>query len=224
MPVVRGTLNRQDFPAGRQGESLVIDPNTPHGIAWRQRATQAYADGVVLDRAYFAADKTFSGVTGTSLAGVTDNWLAVLTGWNVREASDWEETSSGTTGEFKYTGSFPASGIRKFLVTYNFTVYAAFSRLFVKVLGRVTKDTGSGHAVVAGSFGDTSWYGYLAYLGYHYVSHLSWSCLVSMQSDDVISFQLGTYGSGAATYNLSGMNTQQGNGVAITIVPADIVT
>ena len=220
MPVVRGTLNRQDFPAGRQGESLVIDPNTPHGIAWRQRATQAYADGVVLERAYMCADKTFSGVSYTSLTAATENWGTVLTGWNLREVENWEESS----GEFQYTGAFPTSGTRKFLLSYDYTIYANSSRSFVKMLGRITRDTGSGHAVVPGSSASTDWYSVLAFFGYHSIFQLSHSSIVSVESDDVISFQYGTMASAGAAYNVSNIATTEGSGVVITITPADIIT
>ena len=35
MPKLRGRIDRQQFPAGHDGQVLVLDTASPHGIAWR---------------------------------------------------------------------------------------------------------------------------------------------------------------------------------------------
>jgi len=83
MPTLRGKVSRQQFPAGRDGQALVLDTASPHGIAWRSGIDRLITDitpelSGSLDCNGFDLTSVgnigFSAVTGT-LAGIQNQNL-----------------------------------------------------------------------------------------------------------------------------------------------------
>ena len=83
MPTLRGKVSRQQFPAGRDGQALVLDTASPHGIAWRSGIDRLITDitpELAGDLDCNGFDLTsvgnigFSAVTGT-LAGIQNQNL-----------------------------------------------------------------------------------------------------------------------------------------------------
>ena len=301
MPTLRGKVSRQQFPAGRDGQALVLDTASPHGIAWRSgidrlitditpelsgsldcnsfdltsvgnigfsavtgtlagiqnqnlldksavetvagawtfgaaltvatpsagthSATKAYVDTAVgatpLDRAWLHANYTKALATPAvnGLALNTDHWFTPTT-WTVRDSNNWTHSS----GEFTYGGAFPASGTRKFLVSWALSAQGWATKTVWNTKVRVTKDTGSGHVVVPGSTVSSNWYGWLALFGLYFERpEISGSCIVSIASGDKIGLDWGVYclNSFGGTFNLSGWLTQD-DGIIVTITPVDI--
>ena len=109
-----------------------------------------------------------------------------------------------------------------FCVTYDFQIYGGASVPFWKMLGRITKDDGTGHSLVPGSEASSDWYGYLSFIVYHQIHVVSSSSIVVIEPGDKISFQFGHYAS--ALFNISGLTTHLLHGISLTITPADVVT
>jgi hypothetical protein len=106
MPSQSRKLNRQQFPAGRDGQQLVLETNSPNGIAWRDRsssfssdidmnsnkitelgtpsastdaATKAYVDATHLGGCHMTANKSWAAgaaVLHASLNKGAETWLA----------------------------------------------------------------------------------------------------------------------------------------------------
>jgi hypothetical protein len=83
MPTLRGKVSRSQFPAGRDGQALVLDTASPHGIAWRSGIDRLITDitpELAGDLDCNGFDLTsvgnigFSAVTGT-LAGIQNQNL-----------------------------------------------------------------------------------------------------------------------------------------------------
>jgi hypothetical protein len=301
VPTLRGKVSRQQFPAGRDGQALVLDTASPHGIAWRSgidrlitditpelsgsldcnsfdltsvgnigfsavtgtlagiqnqnlldksatetvagawtfgaaltvatpsaatdAASKGYVDTAVgatpLDRAWLHANYTKALATPAvnNLALNTDHWFTPTT-WTVRDSNNWTHSS----GEFTYGGAFPASGTRKFLVSWALSAQGWATKTVWNTKVRVTKDTGSGHVVVPGSTVSSNWYGWLALFGLYFERpEISGSCIVSIDSGDKIGLDWGVYclNSFGGTFNLSGWLTQD-DGIIVTITPVDI--
>jgi hypothetical protein len=186
--------------------------------------TKTYADALVLDRAYWFGNKVVASHTLTGMARGSKQWSALQTGWTANEAANWVEVGGGSpTGEFEYSGTFPASGVRKFLVTWAFQMYGYSTVLWWNMLGRVTKDTGSGHVLVPGSEMASTPYAWYAVFGVNIDQHhVSGSCVVSIASGDKIAFQFGNFVSGAGTVNLVNLQTNlDATGLQLTITPVD---
>jgi hypothetical protein len=83
MPTLRGKVSRQQFPSGQDGQVLVLDTSSPHGIAWRSGIDRLITDITPelsgdLDCNSFDLTSVgsigFSAVTGT-LAGIQNQNL-----------------------------------------------------------------------------------------------------------------------------------------------------
>lgn len=300
MPTLRGKVSRSQFPAGRDGQALVLDTASPHGIAWRSgidrlitditpelsgdldcngfdvtsvgnldfsavtgtlagiqnqnlldksatetvagawtfgtaltvatpsagtdAANKSYVDTAVgaapLDRAWMHANYTQTSVAYNTLAVNTDHWYTPAT-WTVRDSNNWTHSS----GEFTYGGAFPAGGTRKFLVSWALSAAGFGSHSYWNTKVRVTKDTGSGHAVVPGSVVSSNWYGWFSFFGYFAERpEIAGSCIVSIDSGDTIGLDFGFHclnNSGIATFNVPSFYTYD-DGIIVTITPVDI--
>ena len=298
MPTLRGKVSRQQFPAGRDGQALVLDTASPHGIAWRSgidrlitditpelsgnldcnsfdltdvgnigfsavtgtvagienqnlldksavetvagawtfgaaltvatpsagtdAATKAYVDTAVgatpLDRAWLHANVTQASVSYTGLSLNSNHWRTP-TAWTVHDSNNW--THSG--GEFTYGGAFPASGSRKFLVSWALSAESYTNKNYTNTKVRVTKDTGSGHAVVPGSVVSSTWYGVVGIFSLIFNrADIAGSCVVSIESGDKIGLDWGLYCNHApgSTFNATWYTWD--DGIIISITPVDI--
>jgi hypothetical protein len=188
-------------------------------------ATKAYVDTAVgaapLDRAWLHANYTKVTSSYFSLAVNTDHWYTPAT-WTVRDSNNW--THSSSSGEFTYGGAFPAGGTRKFLVSWALSAESLVDRTWVNTKVRVTKDTGSGHAVVPGSVVSSNWYGIVGVYSIIFTrADIAGSCIVSIASGDKIGLDWGIHCKTAATgtFNAYGWSTYD-DGIIITITPVDI--
>jgi hypothetical protein len=177
---------------------------------------------------YWFGNKVVASHTLSGLARATKVWSALQTGWTVNEAANWVEVGGASpTGEFEYSGAFPASGVRKFLVTWAFNMYGFSNVLWWNMLGRVTKDSGSGHVIVPGSEMSSTPYAWYTVFAVHVEQHtISGSCVVSIASGDKIAFQFGNFVSvGAGTLTVSDLHTKtDSTGLQLTITPVDNMT
>jgi hypothetical protein len=244
-------IGRNQFPAGFDGDTLTLDSHSASGLKWRtgtnrlihdldpelsfdldcngnkvvelgtptagtDAVTKAYADALVLQRSYYMATKTVASTTSSMAGGGAEHWITP-TSWTARQADEWSESS----GEFSYAGAFPASGSRRFLVSYTASFQGSTNLLFWSMLARITKKPdGGSHAAVAGSSHRSSPYGWWAYFVYHQTHSLSCSSIVEIESGDVISFQYGNTVSNAGTPSIT--RATMGDGIVLTIIPADI--
>jgi len=182
-------------------DAIAMDDNKITGLgdptADQDAATKTYVD--TQHAGYICASGTWGAVAlgGTLSAGA--NWMAAstVTFSTPHINSGWTEASS----EFEYTGTYPASGAKIFLVQYSMTLSfysTGAAGGTVSLAGRITKDTGSGHALVPGSMevSEAGYYstGFGAYFHFHAISG---SCIVSMEEDDTIAFNFGTFGFGS---------------------------
>ena len=304
MPTLRGKVSRQQFPAGRDGQSLVLDTASPHGIAWRSGIDRLITDitpelagdldcngfdltsvgnigfsavtgtlaGIenqnLLDKsavetvagawtygsniamgtnkitglgnptaAQDASTKTYadtqhlgylcsSGVWssgalgGTLAAGANFMPITTITGWTLHAPNNgWTENNS----EFEYTGTYPASGTKTFLVQY--TMHLQFystgaGSTTVGLVNKITKKpSGSSYADVPGSFEISEVGNYTSGFGANFHFHsVSGSCIVSMDEGDTIAFNFGTFA--WAAYTPVGYATTAGTeGATMTITP-----
>ena len=299
MPTLRGKVSRQQFPAGRDGQALVLDTASPHGIAWRSgidrlitditpelsgsldcnsfdltsvgnigfsavtgtvagiqnqnlldksavetvagawtfgaaltvatpsaatdAASKGYVDTAVgstpLDRAWLHANYTKTTSSYLSLAVNTNHWYTPPS-WTVRDNENWSQAG----GEFSYLGAFPASGTRKFLVSWALSSEGYANANYWNTKVRITKDTGSGHVLVPGSTVSSTWYGVVGIFSLIFNrADIAGSCIVSIASGDKIGLDWGLYcqNSSVATFNVNGWNTHD-DGIIISITPADI--
>jgi len=141
--------------------------------------------------AYYCGSKTLeSGATTVATNGVT--WATKPTTWTANLSSLWAE--DGTTGDIKYTGT----STRKFYVSWGLTLdfYTSGSGYgqLTTITGKVEKTPDGGSpADVAGSIRESG--GRLQYLSafaaYFFLSHVSGSAIVSMATDDKLSFRYG---------------------------------
>lgn len=194
-------------------------------------ANKTYADGVVLPDAHFCASKALeSGATTVNVGGVT--WATKPATWTENLASGWEE-DGGNTGDFEYTGS----ATRKFLVTWSMTLdYLTAGTVYAQrtsITGKIEKTPSGGVAAdVAGSIHQAG--GMIQYAtawgSYFWLNHLSGSVIVSMATDDKLSFRYGfanSYSAVTATFTatLYGPGTAYhlgaNKGVTINIIPVD---
>jgi hypothetical protein len=116
MPTLRGKVSRQQFPAGRDGQALVLDTASPHGIAWRSGIDRLVTDlspelAGDLDCNGFdvtsVGNLDFSAVTGT-LAGIQNQNLldksaveTVAGAWTFGTALTVATPSAGTDAATK---------------------------------------------------------------------------------------------------------------------------
>ena len=177
---------------------------------------------------YYSASKALeSGATTVATGDVT--WATKPATWTEHLASDWKE--DGITGDFEYTGS----ATRKFLVTWSLTLdYLTAGTVYAQrtaITGKIEKTPSGGVAGdVAGSIQQSG--GMLQYAtagSYYFLNHLSGSVIVSMATDDKLSFRYGfansysvvttftatLYGSGDAWH------LGADKGVTLNIVPAE---
>lgn len=164
---------------------------------------------------------------------ITGNELT--TDWTTIESTNWSEGTDSATGhkngKFSYSGDIPASGSRKFLVNWGYTMYSVNTGLpFLQKLGRLVKDiTGgsgtSGNVYIPGSERISDPYSVRAIYGFFIYEHqLSGSSIVSIASNtDTISFQLGLYiaGTGANTQIQQIRTNDDATGIQMTISPVD---
>jgi len=211
------SVRRRSFRAGQQGQHLVIDPRNPDGVSWQNQAPREPRGHLSASQSITVA-KTHAGLTGNVIT-----WHAGLTGWTQDVNSNW--TASGTG--FTYDGPYPeGKASRVFRVSWQF--HFQWSNAGVQgcsMLGRMTRDTGSGAVAIPGSESMTSRYGQLLYFGiYFHSAPASASALVSVSDGDVVAFQYGSYG--AVTYAVNGLlsaPTVSPVAIGIQIDPADVV-
>ena len=192
-------------------EALIL---ASHGV-------ETYPGVEDLERSYCLASNTIS-VTTTGRSGLTYYW-AKPTGWTLHTSDEWSESS----GNFTYSGAFPASGSRVFRVTYAVGVSGWVSLTFWNFLVKVTKiPSGGAEADVAGSsVGGGAGYGGVSAFGVYFSSHsVSASTLVEIAPGDTLAFQYGSHVSTAGTYNTQFSTTNNGDGIVLSITPADIVS
>ena len=303
MPTLRGKVARQHFPSGQDGQVLVLDTASPHGIAWRSgidrlvtditpelagdldcqgyeltsvggigftagtstiagiqnqnlldksatetvagawtygseiamgtnkitgvgdptaaqdASTKAYAD--TQHAGYLCTSGVWSAgaMGGTLGAGANFVPITDITSWTAHAPNNgWTETSS----EFEYTGTYPASGTKTFLVQYAIQLQVNASgalAAYVGLIAKITKDTGSGYSDVPGSTEVSAIDAYTTGFGLHFHWHsVSGSCIVSVEAGDTIAFNYGTYGFGAYTPTAYATNTGT-EGATLTITP-----
>ena len=180
--------------------------------------------GLTLEPAYASFSKgwgTSDAVTHTGLNLSAINWFSPPTTWTRNTYKDWEEVGPGT-GTFKYTGGFPGSGSRNFLVNWSINLYY-YSASYMGLAGRIRKTpSGGSPAEVAGSSQTTSWDHYLLYLGsYFYMKSLSNSAIVSLADGDTIQFEYGGNSvSGSGTTSFVAYRTYE-SGMNVTITSVD---
>jgi hypothetical protein len=303
VPTLRGKVARQHFPSGQDGQVLVLDTASPHGIAWRSgidrlvtditpelagdldcqgyeltsvggigftagtsliagiqnqnlvdksagaftadlamgtnkitgmgtpgastdAATKGYVDTAVgaapLTRAFWYGHKTVSLYTLTGLTQNADNWETAPASWTAEESTAWTESS----GEWAYTGAFPASGSRFFRVNYHFVIDGYTTVTWWRMQGRITyKPNGGAFAVVPGSIMSGQTYSYTSVFGvFVQRHHVHGTCIVEIShANDRISFQYGNYCStiGSGTFIAGNLRTFD-SGISLTISPVDI--
>jgi hypothetical protein len=186
-------------------------------------ATKAYVDTAVgaapLDRAWLHANYTHTSSAITGLALNTDHWFTPNS-WTVRDSSNWTHVN----GEFSYDGDFPDSDSRKFLVSWALSAQGYANKVLWNTKVRVTKDTGSGHALVPGSTVSSEWWGYGVFYGVNIERPaIAGSCIVSVADGDKIGLDWGVYcqNAGGGTFDLGYWATFD-DGIIITITPVDI--
>lgn len=193
-------------------EALIL---APHGV-------ETYPGVEDLESSYFFANNSISFTDSTnSKNGLTEYW-SKPTSWTSRQADEWAE--DGTSGDFEYTGAFPSSGSRRFLVSYSFNVGGYTTRERWRMMGRVRKTpSGGSEADVPGSIQSQLNYATVAFFAARLSSfQISCSVIVDVSIGDKISFYYGNYVDTAGTYNIQ--NTSQGDGVMLAIIPADLVS
>jgi hypothetical protein len=200
------------MPKGLQGDRLILDPNQPTGMSW-ERPRVAAPETV---SAYYQI--TVAKQHNTLTKG-TVTWLALLTSWGTHIRDDaWTESS----GSWVYGGHTT----RKFLITWSFTFQwhngAAGNGV---MLGRITKDTGSGAVAITGSEQHTSPYAQLLFFGsYLHNGAASGECVVEVDQGDKIAFQYGAQAGGSGTYNVTNLyttiNGDTTTAIQLTITPA----
>ena len=200
-------MKKQTFEPKTPIASEMFLPNHS-GIARNPEAVNTFVKKTdLLDDAYWDGHWNTNEVLPISTfdKGVI-TWMDAFEDWTELQASKWTETD----GEFIYSGNFPASGQRKFLVTYQFTLDAYANALWWTAVGRLTKDSGSGHDTIEGSVQAFSQYAYVIVYGvYLERTQLSNSTIVTIEEGDKLAFNLGFHCTtgGASTYNLGGINT-----------------
>lgn len=225
MSETRANLTRKNLPKGRDGEYLVIDSRAPRGLRWRPSASSAPAPEDATTKGYVdtqhagyvCASATWVAVSWGLSLGAGANYQPVLTPWTLHAPnSDWTETS----GEFEYTGTYPASGSRRFLVQWSWTLWFYTFQPNVAICGKIAKEPSEGsYADVPGSMEISGIANYGTFLtAYLFFHNLSGSCIVSMEAGDKIKFQHGTFGFG--TYGVVAYASIAGtDGATITITP-----
>ena len=183
---------------------------------------ETYGESVPLDSSYYMARKlAVYGLPFTIPGGGSVSW-GTIQDWTELQQEYWAE--DGTTGDIYYTGSFPPSGKRRFLVSYSFSITGYSSITYWNMFGRVTKKSpGGSHAVVLGSTQATnpyaSAYAFYVYFSYH---TLSSSVIVEISDGDCIAFQYGNSVSGAGTPTIVNQVVGDTDGPTISIVPVDL--
>ena len=204
--VLRNMKKQKFEPKTEIGTEMFL-PNLS-GIAAHPEAVNTFVKKTdLLDDAYWDGHWN----TDDVLPGATFNrgvitWMDAFEDWTELQASKWTETD----GEFIYSGNFPASGQRKFLVTYQFTLDAYANALWWTAVGRLTKDSGSGHDTIEGSVQAFSQYAYVVVYGVYLERiQVSNATIVTIEEGDKLAFNLGFHctSGGAATYNIGGVNT-----------------
>ena len=207
---VNGASSAQSTEASLSSkrESLILSPTG--------EKTYSVNDAVPLERSYYMGTKTVASTTASMAGGGAEHWVTP-TSWTARQADEWAESG----GEFSYSGAFPASGSRRFLVSYTSSFSGYTTVLVWSMLARITKKPdGGSHAAVAGSSHKSNPYGWFAYIVYNQAHRLSCSSIVEIESGDVISFQYGNTVSGGGTPSIT--RATSGDGIVLTIIPADI--
>ena len=186
-------------------------------------ATKAYVDTAVgaapLDRAWWHGNYTKTTSSYLSLAVNTNHWYTPPS-WTVLDNENWSQSG----GEFSYLGAFPASGTRKFLISWALSAEGYANANYWNTKVRITKDTGSGHVLVPGSTVSSTWYGVVGIFSLIFNrADIAGSCIVSIASGDKIGLDWGLYcqNSSVATFNVNGWNTHD-DGIIISITPVDI--
>jgi hypothetical protein len=204
------------------GSAIAMGTNKITGVgnptAAQDASTKAYSD--TQHTGYLCSSGVWStGALGGVLgAGANFMPITAITSWTLHAPNNgWTESSS----EFEFTGTYPASGTKTFLVQYAMSLqfYAFGTGATVSLVTKITKDTGGGYADVPGSLevSDFDHYttGFGAYFHFHSVSG---SCIVSVDSGDTLAFNFGTFGFGS--YTPVGYATTAGTeGVTLTITP-----
>ena len=104
---VNGASSAQSTEASLSSkrESLILSPTG--------EKTYSVNDAVPLERSYYMGTKTVASTTASMAGGGAEHWVTP-TSWTARQADEWAESG----GECAYSGAFPASGSRRFLVSY----------------------------------------------------------------------------------------------------------
>ena len=196
------------------------------GIVFGEKFTTDGVDNIVLNRAYWQGHQDIpSTLTYSNMNASTTTWQTRIS-FDETEAENWTETG----GELEYTGNFPASGVRKFLVTYSFLGEGYSSQVWTTLFFRVTKDTGSGHAEVLGSINGHNPFAYVSIFGVFVMRFIvSGAVIVSIESGDKLALQYGFYNSAdSGTYTVGNFTTRLiggdvlDTGINMNITPADI--
>ena len=196
------------------------------GIAVHPEAVNTFVKKTdLLNNAYWQGHQDISsGITYSNMNASTTTWQTRIS-FDETEAENWTETS----GELEYTGNFPASGVRKFLVTYSYLGEFYSSQVWTTCFFRVTKDTGGGHAEVLGSLNGHNPIAYVYVFGVYVMRAIvSGAVIVSIESGDKLALQYGFYNSAASgTYNVGNFATtligspSVDSGINMNITPAD---
>lgn len=141
-------------------------------------------------------------------------WYAMPAGWTTSDQVDnltngWSASASAG-GELTYVGGYPVGiSSRRFLVTWNYTMYGATNLLSWSMQGRMVKDEGSGKVEVPGSIGWGPYNYYTIAYGHYYQVHpVNGSCIVEMSEGDELYFEYGLYNTtGVATWYALSMYT-----------------
>ncbi len=163
---------------------------------------------------------THTGVTLSSMAWFTEDIPPTV--WTRNFYKDWEELGPAT-GRLRYTGSYPASGSRKFLINWGMNLYYYSASTYLGLAGRITKTPAGGSAAeVAGSAQTTSWDHYLVYLGSNfYMKYVGGTAMVSISAGDTIQFEYGVNSvSGSGTTTVVAYRTYE-SGITVNIVSMD---
>ncbi len=194
MPSQSRKLNRQQFPAGRDGQQLVLETHSPNGIAWRNRPDVQTDSYLSAHRSFAApnAGRYFSAFTSGEKWYEDSDCAITLDTWVHPQQDDTPEwDDAGTNGEFVYAGS----ATRKFLITWNMNMWYYLRNNFSALMGGIfhKPDGGAWPATpVAGSAqASRLYYDYIFSVYYSYSTAISGGAIVTVANGDTIRLQFG---------------------------------
>lgn len=195
-PSQRKKLHRQQFPAGRDGQQLVLETHSPNGLAWRDLSVKLEPEYLTAHRTWAIAFST-RGITSYSSGQV---WFADgditgsntnLSTWTSAVSSEWSD--SDVSGEFVYSGNTT----KKFRVSYHASLWYYLRNQYTSLLGGVFRKPSGGSwpsAPVAGSAQMSNLlYDYTLGVFYVYLKACSGGAIVEVDPGDTLRFQYGFY-------------------------------